>query len=282
METKALPLADKLATIMAEIGPIKKKKHEGATVKFAYRSIDEVMNALNPLLATYAITLQSRVSSFKTTRVDGKDKYGNDRVSYLSEVVVAVIFSDGKETETWEEYAISEDFADKSATQAMSMAFKYAILRKFCITTEDMTDPDSRQPERPEPTPEKPFLNERDEDYKAAEVALRSGQPASTVIGNLRKAYRLSKAVNEKLEAIKPTAKKDRHHITTADLMEYHEIINSGGTVDPKDTKRSTSLRGIAHTVASLKSKAVDMAKVKEVYTLDEEVEAFFAKVANV
>jgi hypothetical protein len=49
---------------------------------------------------------------------------------------------------------MSEDSSDKAPTQAMSMAYKYAILRKFCILTEDISKSDSdKKPTEEAPTP---------------------------------------------------------------------------------------------------------------------------------
>lgn len=150
--TDQLSLAQKLAKISKEIGAIPKEKKPGASVSYAYRGIDDVMNKLNPLLSEYGITLQSKVLSHTLTprtfiKYDKYEKRDVEKTCYYATAHLQLIFSDGNQQEVFEEVAMSEDYGDKALTQAMSMAYKYAITRKFCILTQDTVDPDSRQPE---------------------------------------------------------------------------------------------------------------------------------------
>jgi hypothetical protein len=45
-----MKLTEKLCAIMGELKPIVKEKKPGAGVSYAFRGIDDVVNALNPLL----------------------------------------------------------------------------------------------------------------------------------------------------------------------------------------------------------------------------------------
>lgn len=150
MANELTTLTQKLALITQEIGAIKKEKKQGSTVSYAFRGIDDVMNKLNPLLGRHGITLQSQIINHNLDRRDFTNKYGDTKIAYCATVTLRLIFSDGVATESWEEVAMSEDYGDKAMTQAMSMAYKYAITRKFCILTEDVVDPDSRNPDRSE------------------------------------------------------------------------------------------------------------------------------------
>lgn len=143
-----MTLNEKIASITADIGVIRKTKKENSTVNYAFRGIDDVMNHLNPLLAKNAVSLEKEVVSFKLDEKNSTDKYGKARSSYCAIVHIRLIFTDGIEKQQFEEVAMSEDYADKAMTQAESMAYKYAILRKFCIPTEDLPDGDGREPER--------------------------------------------------------------------------------------------------------------------------------------
>lgn len=147
-------LSEKLAAIMHAIGSVPKTKKEGSTVSYAYRSIDDVMNALNPRLAQHGITMRLHIISHELKRVETTKGTGTSayiKVSHIAIIHLGLTFSDGYTTETTEEIAMSEDFSDKAYTQAMSMAFKYAITRKFCIPTEDLEDPDGKSLKHEEP-----------------------------------------------------------------------------------------------------------------------------------
>lgn len=145
-------LAEKISYVTGNIGAIEKEK-KSTGVSYAFRGIDDVMNRLNPMLCEQGITLQNKVLSFSVTprsyeKYNSYTKTNEIKHSFYASVHIALIFSDGKETETWEEVAMSEDHSDKALTQAMSMAYKYAITRKFCILTKDLVDPDGLTPQR--------------------------------------------------------------------------------------------------------------------------------------
>ena len=165
--THIMKLQEKIAAITKEMGAIPKTKKEGSTVKYAFRGIDDVMNKLSPLLALHQVSLQSKILNHSFTSEWGKDKYGNDRKTSTALVHYQLIFTSGDETETYESIAMSEDFSDKAMTQAESMAYKYAILRKFCIMTEDTPDGDGRDPEPQKP--QEPTRKQKDEVIKLLE-----------------------------------------------------------------------------------------------------------------
>lgn len=161
----ATELQKRIALIQSNIGAIKKKKEQGGPT-YAFRSIDDVMNKLSPLLAEHEVTITSEVKSFTLNhREYEKAGYGGaapqKKFAFYASVHLAVTFRHGAETETWEEVAMSEDNSDKALTQAMSMAYKYAILRKFCILTEDIAASDSdRKPNQEQPTPPAPMAQQ--------------------------------------------------------------------------------------------------------------------------
>lgn len=136
-------LTEKLSAITAEIGVIPKTHKEGSGVKYAFRGIDDVMNALSPMLSKHGVTVNVKVRHFDLTEHTRTNSYNKTQVAHLAVVAIALEFSDGVTTEVTEEVACSEDYSDKALTQAMSMAYKYGILRKFCITTADLEDPDN-------------------------------------------------------------------------------------------------------------------------------------------
>lgn len=124
--------------IMDEIGAIgkdKKNQQQG----FMYRGVDDVMNALQPMLTKHKVFIvpevieQSREE--KTTKSGSTLIYSICRIQYTfyaddGSNVVAVVVGEGM------------DSGDKATNKAMAIAFKYACFQVFCIPTEEMPDPD--------------------------------------------------------------------------------------------------------------------------------------------
>ena len=201
MENTTTTLGERIAAISAEIGTIKKKKDPSSSVSYAFRGIDEAMDALSPLISKYQVSLQSEVlhhsvqgRSYK--KWDNYKKEEVDKFAYMATVVVRVKFTHGNEVEVWEEPAMSEDHSDKAFTQAMSMAYKYAILRKFCVRTSDMKDPDAivpdgfqgEKPQTPQPKA-KETLVEGTDNHKKVVAALTEGKAK---VSDVEKKYTLT------------------------------------------------------------------------------------------
>lgn len=201
-----MTLGQKVAQITAEIGAIKKKKNPDSTVSYAFRGIDEAMDALSPLLAKYGVSLQSEVLHYSVQGRSYKkwDNYRKEEVekfAYMATVVLRVKFTSGEEVETWEEPAMSEDHSDKAYTQAMSMAYKYAILRKFCVRTSDMKDPDAMMPEafQPESKPSKAALEANTDNYNKVVAALTAGKAK---VADVEKKYTLTPEMKQELSKL--------------------------------------------------------------------------------
>lgn len=142
-----LNLATKIASVSGELISIPKTKKSDATVQYAFRSIDEVMNAINPLLDKYKLVIRIEVLDRKLTPITS----GKGTPGLCAEVLINLTVTDGSESLTTQEWAVSIDYSDKAPTQAMSMAYKYALIRLFVVTTKDLVlnDADARTVEVP-------------------------------------------------------------------------------------------------------------------------------------
>lgn len=129
-----------MAAVMADMNAIGKDKkcQQGAT--FNYRGIDDVYNAINPLLGKHQIFVlpqaMERTTESRTTRNGASMEVVTVRMHYT------FAHADGSSVECT---TIGEamDSGDKATNKAMAIAHKYAILQTFCIPTEDMPDPDA-------------------------------------------------------------------------------------------------------------------------------------------
>ncbi|MCB2048692.1 MAG: ERF family protein [Novosphingobium sp.] len=114
---------------------------------YAYRSIDDVMARLAPLLVKHRLCILPRVLE----RTTG-DRRAGDR-SLLFGVCIKVAFDivsvrDGS-AHVIEAYGEALDEGDKATAKAMSAAFKQAMFQTFCIPAPEIADADASSP-RPE------------------------------------------------------------------------------------------------------------------------------------
>ncbi|WNY87459.1 ERF family protein [Leclercia adecarboxylata] len=129
-----------VARDMAEVGI--SKDRENRQQGFAFRGIDQVYNALAPMLAKHGLVILPRITERTVTeRVTQKG-------GVLFYVVVKAEFDfvateDGSK-HTVVTYGEAMDSGDKATNKAMSIAYKYAAFQTFCIPTEQTAvDPDA-------------------------------------------------------------------------------------------------------------------------------------------
>lgn len=129
-----------MAAIAAEIGAIGKDKRCTQGANFAYRGIDDVYNALNPIMAKHGVFVLP-IAGERTTETRQTQKGATIEVVVLR-MTYRFCHADGSSVEA---VTIGQamDSGDKATNKAMAIAHKYAILQAFCIPTEDMEDPDA-------------------------------------------------------------------------------------------------------------------------------------------
>lgn len=125
--------------VMSDIGVIGKEK-KNAQQGFKYRGVDDVMNALQPVMVQHGLFVVPEIIDQKReerqTSRDGNLIYSVCTVRYTfyakdGSSVQCVVIGEGM------------DSGDKATNKAMSIAFKYACFQVFCIPTEEMKDPDA-------------------------------------------------------------------------------------------------------------------------------------------
>ena len=135
-----------IANVMEEIGREgiakgRRNQQQG----YSFRGIDDVYNALAPILARYRLIIVPRVLTREKT------EQTTQKGGILFYVVVQVEFdivcaTDGSKITacTWGE---AMDSADKATNKAMSAAYKYMAMQTFCIPTEGDNDADDHHHE---------------------------------------------------------------------------------------------------------------------------------------
>lgn len=141
-----------MSAAMADIGAVGKEKRNQQQ-GFMYRGIDDVMNALHPVLSAHGLFLAPDV--LEHTREERKTAKGGNLIYSIMKVRYTVYAEDGSSVSAT---VIGEgmDSADKSSNKAMAVAMKYALFQLFCIPTEEMgmNDPDADTP--PQSAPAEP------------------------------------------------------------------------------------------------------------------------------
>ncbi|WFL66413.1 ERF family protein [Pantoea sp. X85] len=129
-----------VAKEMAEKGISKDRKN--VQQNFQFRGIDQVYNALAPMLAKHGLVILPRITERTVT------ERTTQKGGVLFYVVVKAEFDfvateDGS-IHTVTTYGEAMDSGDKATNKAMSIAYKYAAFQAFCIPTEETAvDPDA-------------------------------------------------------------------------------------------------------------------------------------------
>ena len=131
-----------IASVMGDLAKSGISKDQTNTFdKYKFRGIDDVYNALAPLLSKHGLLILPRVlerhSEERTSQKGGAVFY----------ITVAVEFdfiaaADGSK-HTIRAYGEAMDRGDKGTNKAMTAAYKYACFEAFCIPTEGSDDADA-------------------------------------------------------------------------------------------------------------------------------------------
>lgn len=134
---------ESITKIMEEvpaIGKDKVNKQQG----FKFRGIDDVMNALQPLLAKNKVFIVPEI--LEQTREERTTSKGGNLIYSICKIKYKFYAEDGSNIEA---ITIGEgmDSGDKATNKAMAIAMKYALFQVFCIPTEEMKDLDGETPD---------------------------------------------------------------------------------------------------------------------------------------
>lgn len=170
---------ESITKIMEEvpaIGKDKINKQQG----FKFRGIDDVMNALQPLLAKNKVFIVPEI--LEQIREERTTSKGGNLIYSICKIKYKFYAEDGSNIEA---ITIGEgmDSGDKATNKAMAIAMKYALFQVFCIPTEEMKDPDGESPEESK----KKYSNKQEEKIMQEELdMLVTEQQAKTVYAIMR------------------------------------------------------------------------------------------------
>jgi hypothetical protein len=189
------------------------KDRKNAQQGYSFRGIDDVYNALSPLLAKHKLVVIPRMIA--RTQVERTTTKGGAIFYTVVEAEFDFVSADDGSKHTARTFGEAMDSADKSTNKAMSAAYKYAAFQTFAIPTEGDNDADGTT-HQVAPTVSEADIQKHISAIKAASTgdALRAAFHASKAAAeavNDRAAYeRFVTAKNERVAALQSTATQNQ------------------------------------------------------------------------
>jgi hypothetical protein len=117
------------------------KSRNNTQQNYRFRGIDDVYNALAPVLATHGLVILPRILSRQC--VERTTAKGGVLFYVTVEAEFDFISAHDGSHHTVRTFGEAMDSADKATNKAMSAAYKYAAFQTFCIPTEGDNDADA-------------------------------------------------------------------------------------------------------------------------------------------
>jgi len=137
---------DAVNAVMRDVQVISKdQKFDEYGVKYSFRGIDDVVNAVGPKLREHRVVITPVRSKVVST-----ERYETKRGAVMQNVIVRVAYNVVGPRGDWlaaEAMGQSADAGDKAIAKAQSVAYRVMLLGLLCIPTGEV-DPDSENHER--------------------------------------------------------------------------------------------------------------------------------------
>ena len=137
------------------------KDQENKFDHYKFRGIDDIYNAMAPLLSKHKLCILPRM--LQRTCEERQSKKGDPLFYVTVDAEFDFVSADNADSRhTVKVYGEAMDRSDKATNKAMSAAYKYACFQTFCIPTEGDNDADGNTPQPkadtkpPAKPPEKP------------------------------------------------------------------------------------------------------------------------------
>ena len=117
------------------------KRNRNERDDYRYRSIDDVLNRLSPLLAKHKLCVLPRVLERNSA-----DRLGDGDlllVGVTLRIAFDLVSSADGSSHTVEAFGEALDASDKATAKAMSSAYKHAMLQAFCVPVAQIDDTDA-------------------------------------------------------------------------------------------------------------------------------------------
>jgi hypothetical protein len=176
------------------------KDKNNAQQGYRFRGIDDVYNALAPVLAKHGLLM---LPSVERREVVERVNHKGTALFYVNvDVAFTLVCAEDGSAHVIRTCGEAMDSGDKATNKAMSAAYKYAAMQAFCIPTEGDNDADAtthevKPSEAKRTEPPKPTLSERADRF---EKTMRAAKDAA----ELEKAFKLGSGLMADLDAKDP------------------------------------------------------------------------------
>jgi hypothetical protein len=132
IESMSQEIFSKIPLIIAELGVINKNHRTNHGERYLFMGIDDIYNALNPLMARHGVFSTTQVMEYQ--QKERTSKGGLPMIHTVLTVKFTFYATDASNVEV---VTVGEalDVSDKSSNKAMSAAHKYALKQLFIIMT---------------------------------------------------------------------------------------------------------------------------------------------------
>ena len=137
------------------------KDRENMQQGYKFRGIDDVYNALAPILSAEGLCILPDVLSREV--IERTSAKGNALFYVTVRVAFHFVSAEDGSSHVVTTYGEAMDSADKATNKAMSAAYKYAAMQAFCIPTEGDNDADATTHEVTARTPVSGAQSARDQ-----------------------------------------------------------------------------------------------------------------------
>ena len=118
------------------------KAQKNAQQGYSFRGIDDVYNALSPILAEHGLCILPRMISRQSQ--ERQTAKGGILFYVTVEAEFDFVSAEDGSHHTIRTFGEAMDSGDKATNKAMSAAYKYAAFQSFCIPTEGDNDADAQ------------------------------------------------------------------------------------------------------------------------------------------
>ena len=141
-EVKGLGVYAAISAVSEEISKVGIAKDKRNDVqKFNFRGIDDVQNAISPLLAKHKLVILPRVISRDV--IERLAKSGGALFFVTVEVEFDLVSAIDGSRHSVKTFGEAQDSGDKATNKALSAAYKYMAIQVFCIPVEGQDDADA-------------------------------------------------------------------------------------------------------------------------------------------
>ena len=181
---------------------------QGASFKF--RGIDDVYNAISPLLAESGLCILPRMIS---RHCDERQSTAGKALFYVTvEAEFDLVSAEDGTRHTIRTFGEAMDSGDKATNKAMSAAYKYACFQAFAIPTEGDNDPDAHVHELTRTMPESAI--------EMHQLAMHNASTTAALRTVFGVAYKAAKAIGDAAAA---KALQDFYEVRKQTLAEVEE-----------------------------------------------------------